>query len=63
MCELKALHYLVGTASLTSSRWSLTAVILLGVSGVPFERPLDLRRDGRRRGNVGALYLETVLVR
>lgn len=58
-----ALHYLIGTASLTSSRWSLTAVVLLGVSGVPLERPLDLRRDGRRRGDVGALHLETVLVR
>lgn len=33
------------------------------MSGVPFERPLDLRGDGRRRRDVGALYLETVLIR
>lgn len=33
------------------------------MSGVPFERPLDLRRDGRRRRDVRALHLETVLVR
>lgn len=33
------------------------------MSGIPFERPLDFRRDGRRRRDMGALHLETVLVR
>lgn len=51
------------TTILTSSWWSLTAIVFLGVSGVPFQRPLDFRRNRRRRGDVGALHLETILVR
>jgi len=48
---------------LTSWRWSLTVVILLGMSSIPLERASDLRRDGGCRRDVGALHLETVLVR
>jgi len=33
------------------------------MSGIPLERASDLRRDGGRRRDVGALHLETVLVR
>ena len=48
---------------LTSSWWSLTAVVFLGVSGVPFQRPLNFWRNRRRRGDVRTLHLETILVR
>lgn len=49
--------------SFTSWWWSLTAIVLFGMSGVPFERPLDFRRDGWCRRDMGALHLEAILVR
>jgi len=37
-------------------------LVFLGVRGVVGQRPLDGLGDGRRRGQVGALRLEAVLV-